>query len=96
MTSIISILTVLLRGYVVACITSGTHHRFTVCRWGDTGEICQINATCRIVWYSNIWQYCKHLRQAESAGVRYDAAIVTDVKQEQEFLAGNEAAAVLI
>lgn len=96
MTSIISILTVLLRGYVVACITSGTHHRFTVCRWADTGEICQISETGRITWYSNIWQYCKHLRQTESAGVRYDAAIITDVIQEQEFLAGNEAAAVLI
>lgn len=96
MTSIISILTVLLKGYVVACITSGTHHRFTVCRWSDTGEICQIDATGRIIWYQNIWQYCRHLRQSESAGVRYDAAIIASVEQEQEFLAGREAAAVLI
>ena len=96
MTSIISILTMLLRGHVVACITSRTHHRFTVCRWRDTGEICQISETGRILWYANIWQYCRHLRQTADNGIRYDAAIIDDVKQEQEFLAGREAAAVII
>ena len=95
-TSIICILAALLHGHVVACITSNTHHRFTVSRWRDTGEICQISETGRILWYSNIWQYCKHLRQTESAGVRYDAAIIDNIQEEQEFLAGHEAAAQLI
>ena len=95
-TSIIAIIAALMHGHVVACITSMTHARFTVSRWRDTGEICQISETGRILWYSNIWQYCKHLRQTEAAGVRYDAAIIDNVQEEQEFLAGREAAAKLI
>ena len=95
-TSIICILAAIIHGHTVAIITNGTGFRFTYCRWASTGEICRIDETGRVLWYGNLWQLCRHLRQTESAGIRYDAAIIDDVGQEQEFLAGHEAAAQLI
>lgn len=95
-TSIIAIIAALLHGHVVACITNGTKARFTVSRWRDTGEFCVIHENGRVFWHSNLLQFWKHLRQTEAAGVRYDAAIIDDLREEQEFLAGREAAAVLI
>ena len=95
-TSIIAIIAALMSGHVVACITNGTKARFTVSRWRDTGEFCVIHENGRVFWYSNLLQFWKHMRQAESNGIRYDAAIIDDVTQEQEFLTGREAAAKLI
>ena len=96
LTSIICILAALLHGHTVACITSEMHARFTIKRWRDTGEFCVIHENGRVFWYSNLLQFWKHLRQSESAGVRYDAAIIDDLREEQEFLSGREAAAKLI
>ena len=95
-TSIIAIIAALMSGHVVACITNGTHARFTIARWSDTGEFCVIHENGRVFWYSNLLQFWKHMRQAESNGIRYDAAIIDNVQEEQEFLAGREAAAKLI
>jgi hypothetical protein len=95
-TSIIAIIAALMHGHTVACITNRTGFRFTYCRWSDTGEICRIDETGHILWYCNIWALCKHLRQAESNGIRFDAAIIDDLREEQEFLAGREAAAKLL
>lgn len=95
-TSIISILAALMTGHTVACITSEIHARFTVKRWTDTGEFCIIHETGRVLWYSNLLQFWKHLKLSESAGIRYDAAIIDNIQEEQEFLAGREAAAKLI
>ena len=95
-TSIIAIIAALMHGHTVAIITNGTGFRFTYCRWPSTGEICRIDETGRVLWYSDLWALCRHLRQSESNGIRYDAAIIDDVGQEQEFLAGYEAAAQLI
>ena len=95
-TSIIAIIAALLHGHVVACITNGTKARFTVSRWRDTGEFCIIHENGRIFWHSNLLQFWKHMRQAENNGIRFDAAIIDDVREEQEFLAGREAAAKLI
>lgn len=95
-TSIIAIIAALMHGHTVAIITNGTGFRFTFCRWASTGEICRIDETGRVLWYGNLWQLCRHLRQTEAAGVRYDAAIIDNIQEEQEFLAGHEAAAQLI
>ena len=96
MTSIICILAALMHGHTVACITSEMHARFTVKRWTDTGEFCVIHENGRIFWYSNLLQFWKHLKLSESAGTRYDAAIIDDVGEESRFLEGKDAAAVLI
>lgn len=95
-TSIIAIIAALLRGHVVACITNDTKARFTIARWRDTGEFCVVHETGRVFWHSNLLQFWKHMRQAESNGIRFDAAIIDDLREEQEFLAGREAAAELI
>lgn len=95
-TSIISILAALLHGHVVACITNGTKARFTVSRWRDTGEFCVIHESGRVFWYSNLLQFWKHMRQAESNGIRYDAAIIDDLREESRFLEGKDAAAKLL
>lgn len=98
MFEVMLIICALMRGHVVAVRqrTNGIERRFTLCHFGADGTICQLDECGHVFWHANMLQLWKHLRQAESAGIRYDAAIIDDLREEQEFLAGREAAAVLI
>lgn len=98
MFEVILIVCALMRGHVVAVRqrTNGIERRLTLCHFGSDGTICRLDEDGHIFWYSNLWQLWQQLKQAESKGICYDAAIIDDVKEEQEFLAGREAAAVLI
>lgn len=96
--SITCILHALMRGRVVACIEY--HHgrltgaRFTLARWQDVGSVIMIGERgSAIRSFDNMADLARYLR---GSGVHYDAAIIDDLREEQEFLAGREAAAVLI
>lgn len=86
----------LMRGHVVAVRQrkNGVEYRFSLCHFGTDGTICQLNDCGQICYYRNIFHVFSVLKRKKS--VSYDAAIIDDVKQEQEFLAGREAAAKLI
>lgn len=86
----------LMRGQVVAVRQrkNGVEYRFSLCHFGTDGTICQLNDCGQICYYRNIFHVFSVLKRKKS--VSYDAAIIDDVKQEQEFLAGREAAAKLI
>ena len=96
--SITCILHALMRGRVVGCIVyhNGrlTGARFTLARWQDVGSVIMIGERgTAIRSFDNIADLARYLC---GSGNRYDVAVIDDVKQEQEFLAGREAAAVLI
>ena len=94
MTNLISILRAVMRGHVVGCIVVNAGARFTLARWQDVGCIIQVGARgTAIRSFDNIADLARYLR---GSGVHYDAAIIDDLREEQEFLAGREAAAVLI
>ena len=95
-TSIIAIIAALMQDHTVAIITSKTGSRATYRRLPSTGEVCRIDETGRIIWYSNIWHLCRKMRLTECTGVHYDAAIIDKVQEEVRFLEGKEAAAKLI
>lgn len=95
-TSIIAIIAALMQDHTVAIITSKTGSRSTYRRLPSTGEVCRIDETGRIIWYSNIWHLCRKMRLTECTGVHYDAAIIDKVQEEVRFLEGKEAAAKLI
>ena len=102
MLTLFAIITALIRGHVVGCIVSRNGRlngvRFTVTRI-YTGRVCVITnqESGFLVWYDNIADfYTKHKDQIRLLGCSVDAAIIDDVKQEQEFLAGREAAAKLL
>lgn len=90
------IICALMRGHVVAVRQrkNGTEYRFTLCHCGDDGTICQVNDHGQVCYYRNIDHVFSVLKRKKS--VSYDAAIIDDLREEQEFLAGREAAAVLI
>lgn len=96
MFSISLIICALMRGHVVAVRQrkNGVEYRFSLCHFGTDGTICQLNDCGQICYYRNIFHVFSVLKRKKS--VSYDAAIIDDVKQEQEFLAGREAAAKLI
>lgn len=102
MLTLFAIVTALMRDHVVGCVVyrNGRRNgvRFTVTRI-YTGRICVITNQDSgfLVWYDNIADfYRKHKDQIQFLGCSIDAAIIDDVTQEQEFLAGHEAAAKLI
>ena len=94
MVSIMCILSALMRGHVVAVMSSGGA-RFTLARF-PTGHICRLNRAAGPLWYSNIADLMKDLRKRRDLGYWYDPAIIDDPREEGEFLVGNEAAAQLI
>lgn len=91
------IISALMRGHVVAVRQrkNGAEYRFTFCHVGADGTICQLDDCGQICYYRNI-HHVFYVLKYKLKSVSYDAAIIDDVKQEQEFLAGREAAAVLI
>lgn len=93
------IICALMRGHVVAVRQrkNGIEYRFTLCHFGSDGTICQLNEAGQVCYYRNIQHVFYVLRyNMRRYSASYDAAIIDDVKQEQEFLTGREAAAVLI
>ena len=93
MTNLISILRAVMRGHVVACIVVNRGARFTLARW-DFGMITQIGERgTAIRHFPNLASLARYLR---GSGVKYDAAIIDDVREESRFLEGKDAAAKLI
>ena len=92
------IICALMRGHVVAVRQrkNGKEYRFTLCHFGPDGTICELNECGQICYYRNIYHVFAVLSRKLCTNLSYDAAIIDDVKQEQEFLAGHEAAAKLI
>lgn len=86
----------LMRNNVVAVRQrkNGAEYRFTLCHFGPDGTICQLNDCGQVCYYRNIDHVFSVLKRKKS--VSYDAAIIDDLREEQEFLAGREAAAQLI
>lgn len=94
MTNLISIIRAVMRGSVVGCIVVNRGDRFTLARWQDVGSVIMIGERgTAIRSFDNMADLARYLR---GSGASYDAAIIDDVKQEQEFLTGREAAAQLI
>lgn len=96
MFTITLIICALMRGHVVAVRQrrNGIEYRFTLCHFGSDGTICQLNDCGQVCYYRNVYHVFSVLKRKKS--VSYDAAIIDDLREEQEFLAGREAAAVLI
>lgn len=88
------ILHALMRGHVVAVMSSGGA-RFTLARL-PSGHICRLSCGAGPLWYRNLADLARALQKGHELGYHYDPAVIDDVKEEGEFLAGNEAAAVLI
>ena len=94
MTNLISILRAVMRGHVVGCIVVNRGARFTLARWQDVGSVIMIGERgSAIRSFDNRADLARYMR---GSGARYDAAIIDNVQEEQEFLAGREAAAKLI
>ena len=97
MFSVMLIVSALMRNNVVAVRQrkNGTEYRFTLCHFGADGTICQLNDCGHVCYYRNIYHVFAVLKR-KLKSVSYDAAIIDDLREEQEFLAGREAAAKLI
>jgi len=91
------IICALMRNNVVAVRQrkNGAEYRFTLCHFGSDGTICQLNDCGQVCYYRSMHHVFSVLKR-KLKSVAYDAAIIDDVKEEQEFLAGREAAAKLI
>ena len=93
MTSLICILRAVMRGHVVA-VMSTRGARFTLARWQDVGCIIQVGARgTAIRSFDNIADLVYDMR---ARGEKWDAAIIDDPREESRFLEGMDAAAVLI
>ena len=97
MFAIMLIVSALMRNNVVAVRqrTNGAEYRFTLCHCGSDGTICQLNDCGQVCYYRNIYHVFFVLKR-KLKSVSYDAAIIDDLREEQEFLSGREAAAKLI
>lgn len=92
--SIACILCALMRGHVVAVISSGGA-RFTLARL-PSGHVCRLSNGTGPLWYRNLSDLARTLQKGRNLGYHYDPAVIDDPREEGEFLVGNEAAAQLI
>lgn len=97
MFEVMLIICALMRNNVVAVRQrkNGAEYRFTLCHLGSDGTICQLNDCGQVCYYRNIYHIFSVLKR-KLKSVSYDAAIIDDLREEQEFLSGREARAILI